>query len=635
MGNENGHFREFGRFRLDADRRVLWFAGEPVSLPLKEIEILCVLTENSGQVVTKDEILNRVWADSFVEESNLSRHIYLLRKTFKDYGETADLIKTVPRRGYRFAGEVNYNGHDRFVVERHSISETIIEQIDDSEVANLKQVAAKRRIAVPFGIATVAILLAATAGIFLYTRNSQAPTIRSIAVLPFKTINAENGDDQRGIGLADVLITRLSNIKQVNVRPTSAIYEFNTAGVGILEAGQKLGVDAILEGTIYQSGEKMRVTAQLVRLADQKILWSGNFEQVARDELRIQDEIALQVTNALTVNLSQNESNAITKNLTSNEEAYDLYQKGRYSWNKRNDHGFADAERFFQSAIERDPNFALAYVGLADVELMGADSNKAKLVLDKAIEIDPNLAEAQASLGFFYIFHRWNWNTAEGAFKKSIEQKPGYGTAHQWYATYLMIRGQHEQAIAELNRALEINPNSHAYLTDLAQAYYFARDYETAESYCRRALEIYPNAVGPRDILLAIYFQTSNYERVISESVPSALAFYDTRRDDPAVRDAVMRNRQRYSDALRNGGPKEFLGEYLYSAVADKEINPNSLLIQSWILGKMGEKQKALDALEKGVERRAFMSPFVNVDPRYDELRDEPRFAAIMRKMNL
>jgi DNA-binding winged helix-turn-helix (wHTH) protein/TolB-like protein/Tfp pilus assembly protein PilF len=635
MGNENGHLREFGKFRLDARRRVLWCDNEPVNLPLKEIEILCVLTENGGQVVTKDEIISRVWADSFVEESNLSRHIYLLRKTFKDYGESESLIKTVPRRGYRFAGEVNHDVRDHFVIERHAISQTLIEQIEDSVEPNFRPVDRRPRKLVLAAIAIAAVAI----GAFVFTLGSRTTQpINSLAVLPFKTINMSGEDAHQGIGLADVLITRLSNLTQINVRPTSAVYEFENKDIDISEAGRKLGVDAILEGTIYRSDEKVRVTSRLSRLSDQKILWSGDFEKTTRDAMQIQNEIALQVTDALTINFTEFEKDALSKAPTANEDAYQLYVKGRYHWNKRNLEGLSEAQRYFKSAVERDPNFALAYVGLTDTILFTGDPSEATVAYAKAMSIDPNLGEIYASIGFYNTFHQWKWDDAELNFKKSIELKPGYGTAHQWYATLLMIRGRHAEAVAELERALEINPNSYNFLADLGQAYYFARDYESAENYNRRALEIYPDFLFAHQNLEHVYFQTGQYEKAIEEQLIGHLVYSGSTLDHEKFKRDYQNDKQHFLDVLRKGGRKEFwsaYSAYIASAIANTDKNANTHLLRAWIFTKLGEKEKALDALETAVERKAFLAPFVNVDPRFDELRGEPRFQEILKKMSL
>jgi TolB-like protein/cytochrome c-type biogenesis protein CcmH/NrfG len=554
--------------------------------------------------------------------------------------------------GYAFVADVRevIDDTEEIITARQTVSKIEIEEItlENSDqpafvssappglvrtnVSKFEWLKNRRTLLAAFALLIVAI----GAGIYFFKARQIPATsqIKSIAVLPFKTINAAKENEHQGLGLADILITRLSSIKQINVRPTGAIYEFENKEIDIAQASQKLNADAILEGTIYYAGEKVRITARLIKSGDQTILWSGNFEQLAQDELKIQSEIALQVTDALTINLTKNEKNALSKNPTENEDAYQLYLKGRYHWNKRDLRGVAEAERYFRNAIEKDPKFALAYVGLAD-KLLLSDSSEASVALAKAIELDPNLGEAYASFGFYNTFHTWDWEAAEENFKKAIEFNPGYGTAHQWYATYLMIRGKHTEAVAELRRALELNPNSYNYLSDLGQAYYFARDYETAEKYCRQALEIYPEFNFAHQNLMFIYFQKEDYEQALTERMFFRFAFVDPSLEYADYKESVRRDTQKLTDAFRKGGSKGFWKFFLEYSQADVDKNPNTFLAQGWILGKLGEKQKALDTLEKAVDRRAFLAPFLKVDPQYDELRNEPRFQNILRKMNL
>jgi DNA-binding winged helix-turn-helix (wHTH) protein/TolB-like protein len=514
MSNKTDGLREFGKFRLDAKRKVLWFEEKPVNLPLKEIEMLCVLTESGGEVVTKDEILQKVWADSFVEESNLSRRIYVLRKTFKDYGAGRDLIETVPGRGYRFAGRVrrieNGDGSGgEVVIEKHTRTQTLIEiqeeEVEEQEQPGKEESARKelpqrafsfRYASLPF-FPVFAILLAAIgAAAFFGLQNrsakSSAPEIKSIAVLPFEAIDAGRENEHEGLGLADILITRLSNLKEISVRPTSAVSGFKNGEQDLIAFGKKLRADAVLEGSIYRSGDKVRVTARLIKVADGAPVWTGEFEKLAADELRLQDEIAAQVVHALALNLSGGEKNALARRYTESADAYRLYVKGRYEWNKRSHQGMIEAERLFRNAIEKDPNFALAYSGLADRLATNGKNDHALLAVQKALELDPNLAEAHATLGFIKLFHEWQWREAENAFKKSIELNPNYATAYHWRAQALTVQGKHEEAKREMRRALEINPLSPNFLADLGQIYYFNGEYKAAEEYCHRALEIYP-----------------------------------------------------------------------------------------------------------------------------------------------
>jgi DNA-binding winged helix-turn-helix (wHTH) protein/TolB-like protein len=428
MSSKNGYLREFGKFRLDAQKQVLWYGDEPVNLPLKEIELLCVLIENGGDVVTKTELLNRVWPDSFVEESNLSRHVYRLRKTFESCG-SENFIETVPRRGYRFTGEVRKanNRNDRLI----DGSQT--EKRDETAMEPFRPITARPVFTSSLAALLVAGIIIAIFGAWYGPAKSPRNFvgINSIAVLPFNTIGFSDENKDHGLGFADVLITRLSNIRDISVRPTNAVSDFDQKDP--VDFGKQLGVDAILGGSIHRSGDKIRVITRLIKTGDGRVVWTGEFEKLSGDEFRIQNEIALQLAGALALNIGALEKDALDKNYTGNADALHLYQRGRIEWNKRNWQGMIDAEQMFRRSIEMDPHFALAYAGLADTSVFSNVTVAHNAVL-KALELDPNLAEAHATLGFIHTFFDWDWSEAEREFNRSLELNPNYATAHHWYA---------------------------------------------------------------------------------------------------------------------------------------------------------------------------------------------------------
>jgi DNA-binding winged helix-turn-helix (wHTH) protein/TolB-like protein/Tfp pilus assembly protein PilF len=639
MSNESNHLLAFGKCRLDTVRRVLWCEEEPVGLPLKSLELLCLLVERGGQVVTKEEIWQTVWPEAFVEETNLTHNIYLLRKTLKDLGE-ADLIETVPRRGYRFAGAVRELGNAAVILEKRTLHRTNI-HIEEEAATELPAMPARRllpRLRVVPRVALAASLLPVVLLVSVFVsrnyRRAPAPaTINSLAVLPFTTIAGAPDDEHRGLGLADVLITRLSNLKNVNVRPTSAIAAFESQAAESTEIGRKLQADAVLEGTIYRSATQVRVTVRLLQTSDNKPLWAGQFERSLQDEMKLQNEIALQVADALTLNLSGGERDALTKPLTDDRDALALYQKGRFEWNKRNYQGAVEAERLFRNAIEKDPHFALAYVGLADTLAMRNEASEALAAAGKALELDPNLAEAHATRGFFWMFHYWDWKKADSELKKSIELNGGSATAHHWYAILLEIEGRNAEAKAELTRALEINPLSYNFLADLGQVYYHNREYERAKEYCQKALEIYPDFNFAHDYLYRTYLQTGEYDAAVEAYLKAeeARAFslpHRTSQEKQNIERELAGQREIY----QKGGIKTFL-ENLRQSTAQ---NADGFYFSAMVYAFSGEKEKALGSLEKAFEGKArFSLPFVKADPVFDNLRDEPRFQEILRKMNL
>jgi tetratricopeptide (TPR) repeat protein len=349
------------------------------------------------------------------------------------------------------------------------------------------------------------------------------------------------------------------------------------------------------------------------------------------DEMRLQDEIALQITEVLRLNLNSTEKNALTKRLTKNPDAFELYQKGRYEWNKRSWAGMIEAERLFRNAIDRDPEFALAYTGLADTMVTQSNRMETELAILKALEIDPDLAEAHASLGFFRIFHQWNWSAAEESLKKSIALNPNYATAYHWYAQVLTIQGRHEEAKAAMRRALEINPLSHNFLADLGQIYYFNREYREAEKYCRRALEIYPDFAFAHEYLADIYLKTGEFDKAFEELIKADQTITDFRNEPTAVRDNRLRE---YREKIEKF-PQLGIRQYIESRLAGQPPEPGNYPVYAGYYAFLGDREKTLDNLEKACLGKGFLTVFVKADPIYDDFRSDPRFQAILRKMNL
>lgn len=611
---------QFGEFRLDVRRKVLWHRERSVPMPLKELEVLSMLVRCRGELVTKDELLTEIWEDSFVEESNLSRHIYLLRKTLKDLG-AGGLIENVPRRGYRFTGEVREVEARELVLEKSTSTRTLIEFQDET-----KPRPAYTRL---IGFASIAVVLIA-ASVFLaaqYIRSKQpVERIGSIAVLPFKTLGTDQNVSHAGAGLADILTTRLSNLKDVKIRSASA-------GTGLVDqdavaAGKRLQVDAVLEGTIFYVGERVRVTARLIRISDASVVWSGEFDKPRRDELRFQNELAMQIVPVLALNLSSREQDALGRTYTENPDAYELYLRGRYEWNRRNTSGIIEAQRLFRNAVAADPGFALAYVGLADSLVMNQSQvAEAPVMIAKALELDPNLGEAYATRGFYQMFFEWEWQRAEESFKRSLELNPNYATAHHWYATLLAIRGETAAARDEMHRALELNPLSHNFLADLGQVHYFSGEYAEAEKYCLKALEIDPDFSFAHEYLHNIYLKTGRYEEAFVEIAKAGAINGTFTREVPKIDEPVSRFRSAFRESGING--------YLELRFPGRATSPETFYLYAMKHAFIGDNEKALDYLEKSTDARMFLSAFLKAEPVFEQLRSEPRYQKILRKMGL
>jgi DNA-binding winged helix-turn-helix (wHTH) protein/TolB-like protein/Tfp pilus assembly protein PilF len=648
MSRVINHFYEFGSLRLDITNRLLRRNGVEIPLQPRLIETLIALIENANAPVTRDSLISAVWGETAIEEGGLTRNISMLRRAL---GEEGQYIVTLPKRGYRFTAEVKESWEDvpdaptcgratEFVLERQAnlLIRTEEEITDETPVPQSTEKATRampllsRVGRVRWAVSAAVLLVVSVLGYLVATGSigklGSSKSMKTLAVLPFRNLAAPGDEEHLGIGVTDVLITRLSNLKAVTVRPTSAVLKYDQQDS--LAAGRALGVDAVLEGSIQRVDNRLRVTARLVRVSDQSPLWSGQFDEAAKDLLAVEDGISEQLAEALALRLSEGEKATLAKRYTDNTDAYQLYVKGWYQWNKRNWAGMTDAEYYFRRAIEKDPNFALAYVGLADKMFTAQPVDReAYLAVNKAIELDPNLGEAYATLGFAKMFHGWQWQEAEEDFKRAIALSPGYGTAHQWYASLLAITGRVEEAKAEMRRALEIDPLSANFLADMGQMHYFAHEYEEAESYCRKALEVAPDFTFAHEYLFDIYVKTGRNE----DAFEAFIKFNKTFNSDPKYANGA----EAYEAALRaqymQTGMNGLLRQQIDAGLRLDAAAACYHLTRYYAL--LGDQQKALPWLEKSIENKVFLISFVNADPIYDGLRSEPRYQEILRKMHL
>ncbi len=634
MINEYNNLISFGKFRLDAEKKVLWFADEPVNLALKEIEMLCVLTENGGEVVTKDELLNKVWADSFVEESNLSRHIYRLRKTFAEFGESGDLIQTVPRRGYRFTGEVFGNNDDGFLVEKRSFSQTLIEELENSAEPNIKTLTEPKsektnRLWIPITICLALLTSGFGYHFFNSGKSVSDQPIKSIAVLPLKSLDDEN-NKALNLGFADALITNLGKLDDVKILSTNAISHFADEPQEPTEIGKTLAVDAVIDGTLQRANGKYRVTLRLIRTNDGKQIWQNSFDKPEAEIFQLQDLMSAKTAQALSLTLKTS-----TKPLTENQDAYQFYLQGLYLFRRRETD---KSTVFFKKAIEIDPKFAKAWSVLAGAYAMGTAMPEAETTVIKAIELQPDLAEAHAVRGFIKVFLDWDWLEAEKSLNRAIELDPNSVEAHHWRGILYQIRGRLPEAKAELSRALELDPTSANMISDLGHIHYFAGEFEKAEELYKKAESLELNIALHRLIPL---YEKQGREAEAFEALLKLTRLQQGRQENRRYFDSLVKEyekgglkgafRFRLNDSLdwlRTGkSPRESVASHWYAAAI--------------FHARLGEKEKAIASLNRALEIRIpyetinFTFPFVAFDPTFDELRREPGFREILRKMNL
>lgn len=662
MSSPQQSFYEFGPFHLDPLRPRLTRAGELVPLTPKALELLLTLIQQGGKVVEKDELMQRVWPDTFVEESNLSVHVFALRKALGETTEGQSYIETVPRQGYRFTAKVRDVGRSgaELVVERRTLSRVTIEERDvrpevgtdeadqilprASSSPTLLTVArpALRRFATRgqkwrLALISMVTVLAVVLGLLLYAQQSRgrkrpatSPAIKSIAVLPLKPLGPDGQtENYLGVGLADALITRLGGLDELSVRPTSAILRFDGPRQDSLTAARALGVDAILEGSYQHEGRRVRVSVQLVGSKDGTQLWASSFEDEFNNIFAMQDAISAEVAEALIENLNQAEHRLLTRHPTVSVEAYHEYLKGRFFWNKRTTEGLRKAVEHFNLALDLDPLFAQAHAGLADTHALLCNYGErpaecftqAKESALKAIKLDPTLAEPHTSLAFvLYRFDR-NWAEAEGEFRKAIELNPNYATAHHWYGEYLGIVGRHPESIEEFEQARRLDPFSLIINTDVGAGLYKARQYDAAIEQLRKTVEMDRHFSVSHLFLGMSYKQKGMYAEAIAE-LQEAVRLSGRRTIMIAVLGNIYGTSGEKAEALR--ALKEL------AEVAEKHYVPAFHI--ALIHVGLGNKDEAFKWLEKSYENHDTLFAYLKVDPNLDPLRTDPRFSDLMNR---
>lgn len=619
---------EFGNWRLDTEGNFLWFRQAPVDLPPKALEVLRVLLEKNGEVVTKSELLDTVWQDAFVEESNLAHNIYVLRKAFRERGES--FIQTVPRRGYRFTGEARgvLREFEELTFERRSVTSLSIEEIHDSTPD--RAVRSKRGSGIRAAFATLLVVVVLAAGgysVWYSGAAAESPAIGSLAVLPFADLDRAEGDTEISLGLTDSLISSLGRLNRFRVRPFGGIEKYGKDGTDALAAGRELGVDSVLEGTVRRHEGRLRVSLRLIEVASERQIWSGFFDSESGDLLELQQTISHNVARAILRDVDQKELQALDKKPTESSEAYALYMAGRERWLQRD--WDADSLRYYRKAIEIDPGFALAYLGIADQTAFSGQAVESEKALNKALELDPELHEAYATRGFIRMFLKWDWKGAEASFRKAVELAPNSAKAHHWYGTYLSLIGRFDEVLRELETASQLDPTALILKTDIAEVHYFKKDYRRAEHQLEAILAADPSFMKARECLMRVrYKKGSSYSREL-------ISFYidDARRmSEEGVTGRVSTGDL---EALLASGDERKMSEHLIMRFKGKPGSAPNHYSLAGFYTYLGRNREAVEALKGAVSDRTFLLPFAAVDPLFDGIRDEPGFKDVLAKIGL
>ena len=595
-----GHFYEFDSFRLDVIRRLMWRNGTQVPLTPKAFDLILTLVQHHGTVLDKDELMRLLWPNLAVEENNLTVVISSLRKALCESPDEHKYVVTIPKRGYCFVAQVNE------VWGTNLPSNPVKVSAGPGLTSELRDE---------------------------WNQASSNTNTKTISVLPFKTISSGPNEDYLGIGVSEALTTKLGSVRQIVVRSNSAVLSPTVMRQSPLEMGRKLGIDFFLEGWVQKADHRIRVTVQMIDVRDGSSVWSGKFDALFTDIFDMQDSISEQVTRALMLRLSGEERKQLTKRHTESSEAYRAYLKGRYFWNKRLAEDLERAGEHFRLATEVDPDYALAYVGLADCYNMLSFFSgfsprefypKARELAGKALELDEELAEAHASLALVEMMSDWNWVAAEQRFKRAIKLNPTYTPARQWYAKLLTALGRHDEALAQIRQAQDLDPLSLIIGAIVGFVYYYARQYDEVIYHSRKNLELDPHFTLTYWDLGWAYQQKGMYEEAIATFKKAvSLSGGGTK--------MVSELGYTYAISGRRGDAASELKRLL--RLSKKHyVSPYEIAI---IFVGLGEKDEALSWLERAAEDRAWELLCLRVEPKLDWLRSDSRFLDLVQRIGL
>ena len=482
------------------------------------------------------------------------------------------------------------------------------------------------------------LVLGIAAALYLSRRDqpradtANAP-IKSIAVLPFKPLVAGNRDETLELGMADTLITKLSNIRNVDIRPISAVRKYTGLEQDAIVAGRDQQVDAVLDGVIQRSGDQVRVSVRFLRVHDGSQLWSGQFQEHMTQIFTVQDSISERVAAALALTLAGGERQQLTKHHTENAEAYELYLKGRFQMSRLTDDGFLKGRDYFNQAIGLDSNYALAHAALAESYVMLGGWNvatpnevfpKARDAALRALQLDPNLAEPHATLAMVSFAFDWDWKAAEQEFKRALDLNPNYPDGHQMYSYYLTAMKRFEESFAQMQRAKELDPASLSKLAGIGEILNYMGRTDEAITEFQRCLELDPNSGFTYWSLGNVYLHKQMYDEAI-DKYKKAIPLSGTSPDEPST----------LAYAYAKSGRRKLALETVAELIKRSERSYVSSTLIATTYAALGEHDEGVKWLRKAIEQRDGVLPFTNIDPIFADLRSDSRYAEILKRVGL
>ncbi|MGB6484701.1 MAG: winged helix-turn-helix domain-containing protein [Candidatus Acidiferrales bacterium] len=608
--------------------------------------ILQALLERNGDVVTREELHKQLWpSDTFVDfERGLNSAVKQLRGVLADSASAPRYIQTLPKLGYRIIVPVEANG----AAPSNSIpsnsadpgpQSVIAAKGSSSEALNMKRALAASW---PLLLGACVVLIAGAAAYIHWFRPSIRPQASMgrvmLAVLPFDNLTGDAGQDYFSDGLTEEMIAQLGHVspERLGVIARTSVMQYKHSQATLPQIGHDLGVQYILEGSFRRDSQDVRITAHLIQVSDQKTVWARQYDRRPNDLLAVQEEIAQETADEIQTTLG-----GVRKRIGADSspietptsyEAYDLYVKGRFFWNKRTFVGFQQAVGYFQQAIATDPNYARAYSGLADSYALLSSYNlgspnelipKARAAALRALQINNNLAEAHASLALIAENYDWDWQTAGKEFRRAIELDPNYPTAHQWYAEYLAWQGRFDEAFAESERARQLDPLSLIIATDHGALLYYSHQYDRAIDQFRTTLEMEPNFPHAH-ILMYAYVQEGRYS--------DALTDIEQWRRQGDFADAWAFEAYIYARSGKLAQARHAFGEF---ERRNRDNPSDSIWIYIIAYAGMGDRDNLFAYLQEALQQHLNILTALKVDPVYDPYRSDPRFQALLRRVGL
>jgi TolB-like protein/DNA-binding winged helix-turn-helix (wHTH) protein/Tfp pilus assembly protein PilF len=628
----------FSVFEIDLNAGELRKHGMKIRIQEQPFQLLATLIEHAGEIVSREDLQKKLWtADTFVDfDHGLNKAINKIRDALGDSAESPRFVETVSRRGYRFLAEVqDADGPFNQRLDLGTESRPAVESLLHTDFAGKQAVPRRFPLSSTWKLSILVLLVLVTSVAVWKAHSWKHPplVIRSLAVLPLESLSSDASQDYFADGMTDELISDLGQISALRVISRTSVMAYKHARKPLPQIARELNVDAVVEGTVLRSGDRVRITAQLIEASSDKHLWSQSYEGELQNTLALQNQVASAIADQIRISLNPQEQAALKTAKVVDPEAYQSYLKGRFFWNKRTADGLQAALAYFNQAIEEDPKYAQAYSGLADTYALLGDWQyavmtakealpKAKAAAVKALDLDSTLGEAHNSLAFCLDGFDWDLESGGEEFRRAIELNPGYATAHHWYAWHLALLRRYDEAIAEMKKAQNLDPLSLIIDADLAELLALAHSYDESIIQSRKAIEMDPNFALAHNQLAQAYLQKDMNEDAVAElqkavqlsgGSPTCIA-------NLARAYVASGKRNEAEKLLRDLKNRSTPG---YSHASEIAV----------IYASLGDTDQAMSWLQKGYEER--FNPGVLLRPGFDPLRSDPRFQDLASRVGL